>query len=44
MYDENMISDNIMMNFRAVDSDDDVASQSDFSDGCDGGKFPLIKI
>lgn len=44
MYDENMLSDNIMMNLRVVDSDDDVASQSDFSDGCDGGNFPLVEI
>ena len=44
MYDESMLSDKIMMNLRAVDSDDDVASQSDFSDGCDGGNFPLIEI
>lgn len=30
-----MINDNILKNLCAEDSDDDVASQSDFSDGVD---------
>lgn len=39
-----MINDNILMNLIAVDSDDDVASQSDFSDGVDCENFSLIEI